>query len=49
MKAYFLMIVMIVVFTVSCTNKPILIHQEQLILDVPKELLEEPKELEVIK
>jgi hypothetical protein len=44
---YFLLI-MIILFTFSCSQKPILIHKEQLILDVPQELLIEPKELKTL-
>lgn len=32
----------------SCSKKPDIIHKEQLMLEVPKELLVEPKELELL-
>lgn len=43
MRYYILIGCLLLLF--SCTNKPDIIHKEQLILEVPKELLVEPKDL----
>ena len=41
-----IILLLLLVLSFGCNKQPQIIHKDQLILEVPKELLETPKELD---